>query len=227
MKREGTIQGMDDTYERTIARFSLLTSALVSDALDGAGWRDQVLGSGLHLLDPSRPVAGFAFPMQAEPTDVLAEKPYAKQFEAVERLQPGEVLVVSTGGSDSAFWGELFSTRVTQKGVRGAVVDGLARDRRRIREMGFPLAVRDYRPTDSYGRLEVYDYGKPLEVRGVLVRPGDFILADEDGVVVVPSALIEPTLAAAEAKMEAEARVREELRRGARVDDVYRKFGVM
>lgn len=218
---------MADAIEDAIQRFSALTTALVSDALDGLGYRNQVMASGLHLVDRARPVLGFAFPMRAEATTVLADKPYAMQFEAVEQLRPGEVLVVSTGGSDSAFWGELFSTRVLRMGARGAVVDGLARDRARIEEIGFPLAVRDFRPTDSYGRLEVAAYGERVTVRGVEVERGDFVFADGDGVVVVPRGRIADVLDAAEAKQQAEAIVRRELLEGATVDEVYRRHHVM
>lgn len=218
---------MADTIEDTIQRFSALTTALVSDALDGLGHRNQVMASGLHLLDRARPVLGFAFPMRAEATTALADKPYAMQFEAVEQIRPGEVLVVSTGGSDSAFWGELFSTRVLRMGARGAVVDGLARDRARIEDMGFPLAVRDFRPTDSYGRLEVVAYGERITVRDVEVHRGDFVFADVDGVVVVPRGRIVDVLNAAEAKQQAEAIVRKELLEGATVDEVYRRHHVM
>jgi 4-hydroxy-4-methyl-2-oxoglutarate aldolase len=216
-----------DTRADWLERYGRLTVALVSDALDSIGLRQQTLAPGMFLADPDRPVIGFAFPMRAEGTQVLAAEPYKRQFEAMEACQPGDVFTVATDGTPSAFWGELLSTRLQAKGCRGAVVDGLARDQRGIREIGFPLMVRGFHPADSYGRLEIVRYGEPEVVAGVSVSRGDLLFGDVDGAVAVPQAVALEVLERAEAKQRAEAGVREALRSGERVDQVYRRFGVM
>lgn len=102
----------------------------------------------------------------------------SKQWTAFSR-----VVVVSTGSSRrNAPWGELLSTAAVARGARGAIVDGLVRDVRRIQEMRFPLFAAGFKPVDSKGRARVTAYGVPVECGGVLVRPGDLIFADLDGV---------------------------------------------
>jgi 4-hydroxy-4-methyl-2-oxoglutarate aldolase len=208
-------------------RYARLTAALVSDALDALSLRHQTLSPGLELLDLARPVVGWVFPVEARGTDILAEAPYALEFEAVEACQPGEVFTVATDGTPSALWGELLSTRLMARGAAGGLVDGLTRDRARIVAMGFPLMVRGFHPADSHGRLEVVAYGRPVTVAGVEVHRGDLLVADGDGAVVVPASRVEEALRLAEEKQQAEGVVRQELRAGARVDDTFRRYKVM
>ena len=97
-------------------------------------------------------------------------------------------VVVGTVGAPSAFWGELFSTAARARGAAGVVVDGLVRDRARIEEMGFPVFARGTRPTDSLGSdLAISRRDVAIEIAGVLVSPGDLVVADVDGVTVVPA----------------------------------------
>lgn len=208
-------------------RLRPLYSAVVGDVLDRLGARNQIMAPELRPLWPEATLAGYAFPVQAAATDHLAEEPYKLELAAVDALSAGEVMVVGGAGRRAAFWGELLSTRALARGCRGAVVDGLARDGRAIVGMGFPLFLAGLSPADSYGRLEVVGYGEPVVCGGVRVAPGDLVLADFDGVVVVPAALADEAIAAAEAKVRAEDAVREALRGGASVADTFRRYGVM
>jgi 4-hydroxy-4-methyl-2-oxoglutarate aldolase len=211
-----------------MTRFRALSSALVSDALDGCGYRDQVLKPGLMPLDPSAgPVVGVAVPVLAEPTTRRPLEPYAKLFRVLETIGPGQVVVATTQGSQDAFWGELLSLRAQYRGAVGAVIDGMVRDRAKVRALGFPVIAAGSRPTDSNGRIEVVDYGHPVLIRGVRVEPGDIVVGDEDGIVVVPLRIAQQVLADAEAKQAAEASVRDALRAGESVVEVFRRFKVM
>ena len=95
---------------------------------------------------------------------------------------------------DWSFWGELLSTAARYRGCRGVVIDGYTRDTRAIIAMGFPVFCRGIHPADSLGRLDVAAHDVPIHCGGVLVGPGDLILADDDGVVAIPQAVAEQAL---------------------------------
>ena len=118
----------------------------------------------------------------------VGDDPYGTEIAAIDSILPGEVVVVSTGGSRrNAPWGELLSTAAVARGARGAVVDGLVRDVRRIQELRFPLFAAGMKPVDSKGRGQVVAWNVPVECAGVLVEPRDLVFADLDGVITIPA----------------------------------------
>ncbi|MFN3648687.1 MAG: RraA family protein [Armatimonadota bacterium] len=208
-----------------VDRLQALYTAVVSDELDKAGYRSQVLRSDIRPLFPEARFAGLAFTVHAVPVFSVPAEPYKKEFEAVDQLQPGDVLLVSR--TEGSFWGELLSTAAGLRGCRGVVVDGYARDTRSIIEMGFATFCRGIHVADSLGRLDVVDYNCPIECGDVRVAPGDLVLGDYDGVVVVPQGIAEEIITRAEEKMRGEDLVRDHLRQGMTVTEAYRRFGVM
>jgi len=141
---------------------------------------------------------------------------------------PGEVVVVSTQQSTrNAPWGELLSTAARARGAKGVVVDGLVRDVKKIEAIGFPVFAAGIKPLDSKGRGIVTDYNIPVECGEVLVNPGDLLIADEDGVVVVPRQAVDEVIRLAGEKVSRENESRGELMRGAFLRDVYKKYGVL
>jgi 4-hydroxy-4-methyl-2-oxoglutarate aldolase len=205
-----------------------LYTAVVSDALDDLGFRDRVMADHLRPLDPSVRFAGWARTIACVDVHHLDGDPYAIEIEAVDSILPGEVVVVSTGRSKrNAPWGELLSTAAIARGARGAVVDGLVRDVTRIQQIGFPVFAAGIKPVDSKGRGIVREYNVPVECGAVLVSPGDLIFADFDGVVAIPAAVIESVVSLATEKASRESHSRDELRKGAYLRDVYKKYGVL
>lgn len=213
--------------EELITRFGRLYTPVVCDVLDQMGYRHQFMDYTIHPLAGVGKVSGFAFTMQAMASPVQPDLPYQKQFEGTDSLTEGDVLVVSGAGTHSAFWGELFSTRAQSRGCRGAIIDGLCRDSQKIMAMGFSVFCRGTSPSDSFGRALVTDFSVPVECAGVRVFPGDFIMADVDGVVVVPASVLAEVIERAEAKALTEDKVREALQHGSSVQEVYKKYGVM
>lgn len=212
----------------TVRRLSRLTAALVADALDHCGKREQILSSQIRPLYPEARVVGVALPVLAAPVYEVPTNPYEKEFQAVDALKPDQVIVVSmSGNTRCAFWGELLSTAAIARGARGAVIDGFTRDAAEIIKMGFPLFCTGVHPGDSMGRSEVVDFGVAVDCCGVRVRPGDYVVGDYDGVVVVPQEEAGGVLAYAEEKLRTEDKVREQLRAGRKVTEVYREYGVM
>ncbi|HEV2124024.1 MAG TPA: RraA family protein, partial [Chloroflexota bacterium] len=127
----------------------------------------------------------------------------------------------------TCFWGELLSTAAKQRGARGAVIDGYVRDVRQIEAMRWPVFSTGMYPVDSAGRSMVVEYGQPVECGGVLVREGDIIFGDVDGIVVIPREIERETVERALAKVDGENRTREALQAGMTLTEVYARYGVL
>lgn len=208
-----------------------LYTAVVSDALDAAGFRHQTLGIDIRPLDDSLVLAGRARTAQWKLVDPQAPKPanpYEKEIEYLDSGRPGDVFVMAVGRHPEIVpWGELLSTACRCRGARGLLTDGLVRDARRIKEMRLPVFCTGMRPLDSAGRGQVVSYDEPVVIDGVTIRSGDFVIADIDGVAIVPKEVEQSVLAAAWAKVAGENRTRDALLAGRLLRDVYAEFGVL
>ncbi len=214
-----------DQYDRLADK---LYAAVISDVLDAAGRRNQVLEARVtHYLGPGVLVGRAATMLAGEQVEVEGE-PYALQVEATDALRKDDVIVATTQGNEqAAFWGDLFSTAAMVRGARGLVLDGYVRDRRKIDKIGFSVFATGSRPVDSMGRLTVHAHGIPIRCGGVVVRPGDLVFAEPDGVVVVPAEIEEAVISAALEKIEKEDTVRDELAKGASLAEAWKRHGVL
>jgi regulator of RNase E activity RraA len=207
---------------------SNLYTAVIADSLDELGYRQQAMREDLRPLFPNTCFAGWARTIACVDVFHVPEDPYAKEIEAVDSILGGEVVVVSTAESKrNAPWGELLSTAARARGARGAVIDGLVRDVRKIETLGFPVFASGIKPVDSKGRGIVVDYNVPVDCGGVLVSPGDLVFADYDGVIVIPAEVLPEAIRLATDKVTRENHTRDELLRGAYLRDVYDKYGVL
>lgn len=205
-----------------------LYSAVLSDALDELNIREQVMRERLRPVCLKTRFAGWARTIQWRDMHYIPEDPYGLEIEAVDSILPGEVVVVSTSESiRNAPWGELMSTAAKTRGARGAIVDGLIRDVKTIEKLGFQIFASGIKPVDSRGRGQVVDYNVPIECGGVLVKPGDLIVADYDGVVAIPANLVANVIERARAKVTKENQSRVALANGAYLAEVYAKYGVL
>jgi regulator of RNase E activity RraA len=212
----------------TIAR--QLYTAVLSDVLDELGFRAQALPPSIRPLDDTRNMVGVARTgLYREVFEVRAgENPYALEIALVDDLRPDDVAVFGCGGSTRiAPWGELLSTAAKARGAAGCLTDGFVRDIRQIRQLGFPVYHAGIAPLDSKGRGKVAEIDVPIECGGVRVLPGDLVVGDADGVIVVPRAVEADALDRAFAKVSGENRTREELERGAKLADVFARHGIL
>jgi regulator of RNase E activity RraA len=194
--------------------------------LDKLGRRRQTMRPDVRPLFPGATLAGFALTVQTIPArEDAPEAPYAGELAAVDALQSGDVMVVSA--CDWSFWGELLSTAARVRGARGVVIDGYTRDSRAIELMGFPVFCRGRHPADSLGRLDVSAHDVRIDCGGVTIDPGDLVLADADGVVVVPHDLAEETLRLAEEKVRGENLVRQKLAEGMSATEAFHRYGIL
>lgn len=206
----------------------LLFSGVLADVLDGLGHRQSALPPEVRPLDPRWKVFGRAATLSAVTVAAEPERPYAIELECVDSLRPGDVLVATTNGDrSSALWGELLSTASRAHGAVGAVIDGLTRDAARIRTMDFPVFAAGFSPLDSRGRLDGISHGQPIRIGACVVRPGDWVFGDIDGVVVVPSDLADQAFPKALEKVTGENKVRDELAKGRSAREVFAEYGIL
>jgi 4-hydroxy-4-methyl-2-oxoglutarate aldolase len=205
-----------------------LTSSVISDVLDGMGVRGQAMASDIRPLSDEMMAVGKAFTMLMTDQYDMEKETFTLQFQAIDSLKEDDVMMVCSNGSErAALWGELLSTAARHRRANGAIIDGLVRDVLLIREMGFPVFAKGVRPTSSKGRVIAVDHGCPVEMGGVHVEQGDLVVADIDGVVVVPSGVVEAVVEKALDVVERETMTRDELRKGAGLYDVYKKYGTV
>ena len=205
-----------------------LYAAVISDALDAAGFREQVLRHTIRPLLPETVVVGRAMPVLCLDVYEIPDEPYQQEIAAVDSLKQNDVIICSTNGSTRiCFWGELLSTAAQARGARGAVIDGFIRDIRKIVAMRFPVFTTGLSPVDSNGRGEVVAYNVPIECGGVTVNPGDIVFGDADGVVIIPQSVEQQVIVAALEKVQGENQTRDALREGATLREIYDKYGIL
>ena len=204
-----------------------LHTALLCDVMDGLGFRDSAFGTSIRPMESTQKLVGTAFTMRCEAVDRPPEKPYQNLLAAFADLREGDVTVLHCGDQVSAMWGELLSTAAVAKGAVGAVMDGATRDVDQILQMGFPVFSTGFSPLDSAGRQEVVGHGSTLQCGNASVQPGDWVVGDIMGVVVIPSHLVEQVVTLALAKDARESTVRDELVRGEEIGIVFARHGIL
>ena len=205
-----------------------VSSSIMSDVLDGMGVRGQSMGAAIRPVHDDMVVAGYAATMLMVDQYDLEKDTFSLQFQAIDSLKQDEVMMVSAQGTErAALWGELLSTAARYRGAKGAIIEGMARDIKLIRDMNFPVFAMGINPISSKGRVIAVDHNCIVEILGVKVSPGDLIIADIDGVVVVPKDVAEDAVNKALEISVSETKTREELKKGAGLYEVFKKYGTI
>jgi 4-hydroxy-4-methyl-2-oxoglutarate aldolase len=216
-------------YSIETIRAKLFTSVL-SDTLDGLGYRHQAMRPAIRPLDEEKVMVGRArtgFYMEVFHV-APGENPYELEIKLIDDLRPGEIAVLGCGAAETiAPWGELLSTACVARGAAGCVTDGLVRDIKAIRKLGFPVFHGGIGPLDSKGRGKVMAIDVPIACGGVHIAPGDLLFGDADGVVCVPQAIEQKAIATALQKVEGEEHTREALARGEKLATVFARYGIL
>lgn len=197
-------------------------SCVVADAQERAG----VMRSYLRPLTNETRFAGSALTVRLEPGNQV------DCLDALEVAQSGDVIVVDAAGeTETSIWGGLMSGLCKMKGVVGAVVDGAIRDTDETRDLNFYIFSKAIVPRSTHspfsGRIEPIEINVPIQCAGVLVNPGDIVLGDEIGVVVVHVENAEEVLEKARTQAENEEKTRVRIREGKTVDEILAEFGRM
>ncbi|MFN8222050.1 MAG: RraA family protein [Gaiellales bacterium] len=205
----------------------VLTVALVCDALDGLDVRQQAMSPTIRPIQPGTRLVGRARTVEVRATASIPASPYAGEMAAIEALQDGDVPVYRVENNvRAALFGELFGLAARSRGAVGAIVDGFVRDVRQLRDLAYPVFARGVSPYDTLGRAEAVAHDVPVVCGGVPVTSGDLIVADDDGVVVVPQAHVRAVVDTVTEKVTKERGARNDLLDGATVREVWNTWHV-
>jgi regulator of RNase E activity RraA len=205
-----------------------LYTAVISDILDSMGLSHQSPNIELGSMTGYSLLMGYAKTLSWVDCPDPTQETYEHMIAAVDSVKPGEVVVSAASGSNrSALWGELLSTATRMRGGRGAIVDGAVRDIAQMRSMDFPCFALHRTPKDSAGRQMVDAFDVSIELGDVTVNPGDLVIIDVDGMIVIPSSMAEKVIQKALEKVEKEDTTRDELLKGRLLRDVYDEYGVL
>jgi regulator of RNase E activity RraA len=209
-------------------RFARIYTAAVTDVMDEMGLQRQTLPATIQPLAPDMRLAGYAFTARGRPHRGAPREraETLRRFLGMLGAVPADsVLVLSTGDNVAAHFGELSAEWFRARRVRGAVVDGGTRDAASLARIRFPTFVRYRTPQDSVPRWRVSDWGQPLTIGGVRIALGDIVVADLDGVVIVPRRVAHEVVGRCEKLAGTENAVRKAVKRGMTPLAAYEKFG--
>ena len=201
------------------ARYRKLYVPAVCDALYWMGLPEQVLPSYLRPLFPEQRIVGLAHTVEGAPIEPrIGREPGIERItsylQVFENLTPDSLLVSVNPDTYVGHLGELCANSALQHGCVGAILDGNLRDIQGIRDIRFPVFYRDLSPLNAIGRWEMVASQVPVTIGDVTIHPGDVVLAEFDGILVVPRQDAERVLLRAEEIVQAEELVRQEMREG-------------
>ena len=206
----------------------VLYTGILCDVMDTLGYRNQALGMKIRPLGEDTVIFGPAFTSIGTQVYSMPEDPLMAQCRIVDQLKEGEVYVLVTRGEyNCALFGELFATAVNSKKGVGVLLDGLARDLKELKNMKFPLFFKGTMPTTSKGRCEINESQIPIIIDGVTINPGDMIFGDIDGVAVIPKEIADEVFEKSLETIEKENMVRDGLKQGRTLEDVYKEIGAI
>ena len=209
--------------EPIVERLLKLDSCAVSDALDslnlkGATW-------GVRPQWPCPKIAGRAVTMKIKPAG-LQQPTQHLGTAPIEAAQPGDVIVIDNGGKlEFSCWGGLLALSAKLKGVSGVVIDGASRDIDEARELEFPVYARSVVPMTARNRVVQESYNQEIQFAGVQCHPGDLVLADGSGIIIIPKEKEDEVVAAAEGIYAKEQEMAAGIRQGYSGLEMLQKLG--
>lgn len=208
-------------------RLEKLYSAVVYDTMTSAGLTDRALPPEITSLYQGRKVAGPAWTLSGSMrSGVSIDETLLSWTGFLSAAPPGRVIVCQPNDHSIAHMGELSAETLQLRGVRGFVVDGGCRDVEMVNALGFPVFCRYATPADVSAGWMVDSMGEAVEIGGLAISSGDYVLGDADGVVVIPAAQAEAIIAEAEQVANTEDALREAIRQGEDPQEAYKRYRV-
>ncbi len=206
-------------------RLEKLYASAVYDVMNGMGHNNCVLPPGINALDASHRLAGQVETMNGDYSeDKDAGETLLAWATVLSRAPSGKVLICQPNTYEVALMGELSAETLNYRGVRGYIVDGGCRDVPFLLKNDFPVFCRFNTPKDICKRWIAESMGEPIDIGGVEIARGDYVLADIDGVVIIPQDMAEAVIAETEAVATTETAMRDAILGGMDPVDAYRKF---
>jgi 4-hydroxy-4-methyl-2-oxoglutarate aldolase len=201
--------------DRNLDRARKLDCATLSDAMDKLGIEG--VCRGIKPRDHAFRLAGRAYTVFYGPLDAVNPGTVG---DYVDDMKPGEIAVLDNGGrEDCTVWGDILTQFAHTRGLGGTVIDGPCRDVHLCLELGYPIYSRSYSMKTGKDRVEVFATQVPVSIGDAKVCPGDILIGDADGVVVLPKGREDDILDVAEAIFSAEAAIRDLVSKGASISD--------
>lgn len=205
--------------DANVGRAARIDTATLSDALDKLGIAGQCLG--IKPLDQKFRLAGRAFTLAYAPAG-----PGGTVGDFIDDVPEGAVVAIDNGGrEDATVWGDILTLCAHRRKLGGTVIDGACRDTHLALELGYPMYSRSYSMRTGKDRVQLEAIQTVINIGNARVRPGDILRGDSDGVVVIPNNREEEILTVAESIEIAEARIREAITAGVRLDEARRRHG--
>jgi regulator of RNase E activity RraA len=206
--------------DELLAALDTLSTPTVSDALDRLGIAGQAFG--IAALDTTTRMVGRAHTLLYQPVG----QDGGTVGDYIDDVEPGSVMVLDNAGRlDCTVWGDILTMMASTHGVAGTVIDGVCRDTERARTLGYPIYARGHWMRTGKDRVKMVAMQVPVNIGGVLVSPGDALLGDADGVVVLPRSRESEILDVALGIEQAEEAIRAACTAGSRLDDARRNLG--
>lgn len=210
--------------KEVVEKFYQVSTCMVSDALDKLS-----LPAGIWGINPMhgrcKKIVGPAITMKIVPFGPK-NPPGHMGADPIFVSEPGDILVYDNNGRlDQNCWGDIVTWSAIQKGIIGMIADGAVRDMGEVEEIGFPVYAKGHTPLTARGRNVQGDYNCQIQLGGVQVNPGDIVMADVNGVAVIPLDRAEEVLAAALDILEKETAMIEEIKKGISFTEVDKKSG--
>jgi regulator of RNase E activity RraA len=195
-------------------RLKALGVTTLSDALDRLGINGQCLG--VMPFDRGMAFAGTAYTVRMVPVGLSG----GSVGDYIDEVESGQVVVLDNGGRlDATVWGDILTLVAHRKGIAATVIDGVCRDIGRSIELAYPIFARANTMRTGKDRVTAEAYGVTVQVAGVRVEPGDWLVGDADGVIAIPNASLDAVIAAAQEIEAAEHRIRAAVMAGQRLDE--------
>jgi len=209
--------------EAIIERLAKLDTCAVSDALDSLALKGATWGVRPQWQCPR--IVGRAVTMKIKPAGLQQPSQHLGTA-PIEAAGPGDIIVIDNGGKlEFSCWGGLLALSAKLKGLSGVVIDGASRDIDEARELGFPVYARGAVPMTARGRVVQESYNQEIQFAGVQCHPGDLVIADGSGVVIIPREKEEDVVAAAETIYQKEQDMAAGIRKGSSGLEMLQKLG--
>jgi len=211
-------------------RLEDLHSAIVNDVTDEMGIEDNVIPcKRIRSLWSHEPAVGTAYTAQLVDIGYQEERPddprESRDLQFLEEIDENDFVIrAAPDDTNCGMWGELLSTIAQERGAAGALIDGATRDSRMIEKHGFPVWSEGHSSIESFGRVSLRETEVPVEVEGVTINPDDVVMADYESIAVISPDIVDEVIERATEELEEEDEIREDIRSGDSVYEVWDRY---
>jgi len=220
------IKPVERLPKETMEGFQSISTSTISDILDQMGL--ECLVSGVRAVKEGFAIVGPALTVQEVSGPVGTYRTEDFQMgKVIDMAQAGDVLVFDNSGKEISTWGGLASTAAKVKGIKGVVIDGGSRDADEVVELDFPVFSRHVTPRAARTRIKMVEMNGVIQCGGIRVRPGDVVVADRPGIIIIPKERAKEVLERAKKTEAGEKFFADELQKGRTFAELHKKTGTL